>query len=258
MCIFWNKKASEHLCRVQQNTVGHRFQLKISNNYLDFARKTSYLHLKNTIFWDRPRSSAYSVQLSPSWKNSAQLSSGFHWDPSLGWPALLSYYLPKKKEKIYKKDGKDIPGEPISLCIQDGSQWHWHLNPSENQNWAGQSFSKLVWVGLSTLTISACPRKWHFSDANLRSSVQNLSDYYLFSVVISVPLCSAALYRGVQNKVYKFLISENTHYSTVYCSPHLSSSNPICTHQNSSTFSATCYFYIYKKATIIIKSIMLS
>ena len=41
----------------------------------------------------------------------------------------------------------------------------------------------------------------------------NLSDYCLFSVAICVSLCSAALYRGVQN----LLILENTpYYSTVY------------------------------------------
>jgi len=45
----------------------------------------------------------------------------------------------------------------------------------------------------------------------------NLDDYCSFSVAICVPLCSAALYRGVQN----LLILENTHYHSTVYAPHL-------------------------------------
>jgi len=45
------------------------------------------------------------------------------------WAGLLCWVAtPQKKDKTYKKDGKDIPSEPISLWVEDGGWWQWHLN----------------------------------------------------------------------------------------------------------------------------------
>ena len=68
MCIFQNKKASEHLCRVRQNTVGRRSQQKQANNHSDLSRTTS----EKTTFSGLAQAEIVSI-LSPTRKNSVRL-----------------------------------------------------------------------------------------------------------------------------------------------------------------------------------------
>jgi len=71
------------------------------------------------------------------------------------------------------------------------------------------SQTKFFQVGLSSLTISACPRKWLFSD-----EMWNLL-YWIWMIIstfssVCIPLRSAALYRGFQIKILRILIKTAT------------------------------------------------